>query len=202
MLTIVQMTPKYHLPFFESVGAAFLIIPAVALSWIVIVFLNNQILFRWTALDSWVHLIYFPAGFKLIVIMLFGLRGAIGIFAGTIYNFFGIFPFLSPEKIVALAGIYAAAPLAALQVFELLTGRHYPWRDLRFFDIFLLSILTSIASSLSILIGLRILSGQHTDIMSFIYFIFGDLLGIIIFFLLIAAGIKIFNCLRTSIVRP
>jgi hypothetical protein len=177
----------------SSLSAEFLIIAAVSVSWIVVVFVNNQILFRWTALDSWLHLIYLAAGYKLLIIMLFGFKGAVGIFVGTIYNFFDIFPFLPSGSILALAALYAAAPLAACHVFESLSGRHYPWTNLRFADLIKLSLLTSTSSSLSLVIGLWIVSGTYFGIQSILYLIIGDLTGILIFFLMIAACIKFFG---------
>jgi hypothetical protein len=192
------MTWNNHRHFFSSLSATLLIIASVSLSWIAVVFVNNQILFRWTALDSWLHLIYLAAGYKLLIIMLFGFKGAIGIFFGTIYNFVGIFPFLSSGSILALAALYAAAPLAACQVFESLTGRHYPWTKLRFSDILNLSLLASALSSISLVMGLWIISDTDFNIQSILYMIIGDLLGILIFFLLIAACIKFCGSFRMS----
>ena len=163
-----------------------LIIVTTAIVWIIFVFLNNYYLFWWVAAESWAHLIYFPAGLKLVIVMLFGIRGAFGIFIGAIYTFADAFPFLPLGNRVVTAGFYAAAPLVVCRVFQGFTGKHYPWTDLRFLDIINLSVGSSLLSSLVIFICVIAFSSQPSSVFHVLTLFFGDLIGIFVFFFAIA----------------
>lgn len=171
----------------------FLIIIIISCVWVLFVFLNNNLLFWWSAVERWVHLVYFPAGAKLVIVMLFGFRGSVGIFLGSIYNFIDVFPFLPLGSRMMMAGIYAAAPLLVCRVFQSLTGKHYPWKDLRFADVLSLSIGCSMVSSVFLFLGLWGVSGNILSLNSMLSLFFGDLMGIIVFFSAIAILLSIFR---------
>jgi hypothetical protein len=137
----------------------------------------NDRCFSSIALDSWVQLIYVPAGYKLIIVLLFGASGALAVFLGSIINFIDNFSFLRLGDVVTMAALYAAAPLATRIIFERMTGKGYPWMDLRFVDILILTLTSAVLSYSAVAVVLGGYREFALTLRHMKYFIIGDLLG-------------------------
>ena len=167
------------------------VILVLAIVWIAVVQINNNYLFSWTTLENWIHFIYFPAGIKLIMIMLFGLIGSARVFVGSLYNFQKIFPHLTTLDIVIISVAYAAVPLAVCRLFEVFTGKHYPWMNLRFSDVAYLSVGSSVTSGLVMAILLWLVAHKKLYCSSIFNFIVGDLNGIVLLFIFLCIMLRI-----------
>ena len=142
--------------------AAPLTVSASALLWVTCVTLNNDLFFEWTAVTEFRHLIFVPAGAKLVLVMALGARGAFGIALGTMTFLHSDLPTLSTVQAVACSLAYAGVPLVVLSAFSRVTGLAKPWFGLGTQHLALITVAVAVASSIAfngLLAAWGILSG-------------------------------------------
>jgi hypothetical protein len=104
-----------------------LIVGASALLWVACVTLNNHTLFEWTELTEFRHLVFVPAGAKIVLIMALGARAALGIWLGSLTFVVSDIPTLSAVQALGLTLAYAGVPLMVITSFSRATGFARPW---------------------------------------------------------------------------
>lgn len=101
------------------VHAAFVIVSGVM--WVA-VWLLNKYLFNAAQVATGISLIYIPAGFRLLIILVFGIWGSLGIFLFEPLIYFVEFPTGTLGQILMTAGISAFSPLLVATVFCRMAG--------------------------------------------------------------------------------
>lgn len=126
----------------------------------VIVWSLNQLLMGSTAIASGIHLIFLPAGFRLLLILLFGVWGAIGIFIFEPLLFLEAFGSGSGPEVIVSSLISAFSPLLMVILFCRGAGIQRSLTDLRPLHLPLLSLCLSLFTPLLFNIFF-VLSGIH-----------------------------------------
>lgn len=119
------------------------------LLWTGSVTLNNHVLFQWTSQEEYRHLIFVPAGVKLLLLMAFGWRGALGIALGMLTFLSTDLPKLSGVQLLFLSALYAAVPSAVIWAFSQATGIDRPWTGLSQTNLLVLVVLVAVVSSIA-----------------------------------------------------
>lgn len=135
-----------------------------ALLWVSFVALNNHMLFNWMSVTNFRHLVFVPAGLKLVMVMALGARASLGIALGTMTYVHSDIPALSPAQALALAMTYAGAPLLVLAVFSRVTGIAKPWLGLSAWHLALIAVAVAVVSSLAfngLLAGWDVIAGTE-----------------------------------------
>ena len=78
----------------------------------------NSVLMSSTTVATGIELVYLPAGFRLLIILLFGFPGALGIFVTNPIFFLSIFGSASVTEIIINAGIAAFVPYLVVRAFS------------------------------------------------------------------------------------
>lgn len=119
-------------------------IGGVAVAWWLLYALNEQ-LFSLAMLNDRISWIFLPAALRLVAVLLFGWRGALGLFLGALVTQGGP-PEADPLQGVVLAAISAAAPWAAVQLAMRLLSIPSDLAGLRLGHLAVLAAATSAAS--------------------------------------------------------
>ena len=110
--------------------------------------INNHLLFSWLADRPFRYWIYLPAGLKLFLVMIFGLRAVYGVSLGVAISMVvsGLdISFLHSLLIGSGSGF---AIFLSIYFFSYITKVAYPWYTLKFYQIPSLALLASILNSL------------------------------------------------------
>jgi hypothetical protein len=126
-----------------------LIAGASALLWVACVTLNNHVLFEWTELTEFRHLVFVPAGAKIVLIMALGARAALGIWLGSLTFVVSDIPTLSAVQALGLTLAYAGVPLMVITSFSRAAGFARPWVGLGAWHLALIVLAVSIATSVA-----------------------------------------------------
>ena len=120
-------------------------IGGVAVAWWLLYALNEQ-LFSLTEINDRISWIFLPAALRLVAALLFGWRGALGLFLGALLTQ-DPSPAADPLQGVVLAAISAAAPWAAVQLGMRLLSLPSDLTGLRLGHLAVLAAATSAASA-------------------------------------------------------
>lgn len=167
-----------------------LIAGAAALLWVACVTLNNHALFEWTELTEFRHLIFVPAGVKIVLIMALGARAALGIWLGSLTFVLSDIPTLSAVQALGLTLAYAGVPLMVITSFSRSMGLARPWVGLEAWHLALVVLAVSIATSVAfngLLAAWSILAAEEV-LKASIAMAVGDVLGAGIFLLTVLAA--------------
>ena len=128
-------------------AVAVLEVTVTALLWLALYYLNAWVfsLAVFTKTVSWVFL---PAAIRLLAVLLWDWRGALGIWVGTLATNVGVFAVLSPESL-GVASISAAAPLLAV---SMMRHRLHLHRDLAGLDARSLALLALASAAFSVVL--------------------------------------------------
>lgn len=96
-------------------------VTASGLTWLGIGLLNKALMAS-TTFATGIELVYLPAGFRLLIILIFGFWGAVGIFIANPILFLAHFGSTSLEEIAVNSAISAFAPLLAVTACARLCG--------------------------------------------------------------------------------
>jgi hypothetical protein len=113
------------------------------------VWFNNHLVFEWSSVTDFRHLIFFPAGLKLILLMSLGWRAVPGIAVGSAGHAAADLPDLPMLHLAALCLVYAAAPMAAVSAFGRWAGIVRPWFGLRLVQLLCLVVVTAVVTSIA-----------------------------------------------------
>ncbi len=139
-----------QLLFGQSWTSRALLVLSIACLYAGAIVINNQLLFGWSRFDDLQYLIFVPAGLKLLLVMLFGLRAVAGIAIGitaTTLDALDQLPLLSACIIGIASSISTYIGLTLVATWRRLS---YPWNGLSLGD---LSLLALVVGSLDALVS-------------------------------------------------
>lgn len=154
---------------------AILVVGAVALLWLT-VFRFNILLFSNTALSERIHWIFLPAAFRIIAVLIYGWRGAVGLMLGAYLTL----PHANPDDVfyeILLSISSGVAPLIAVLLCQRLFTIRNDLSGLNAWHVIALSISCAFANSI-VLNLLMWAMGKQQNGVSAVWAIFvGDVLG-------------------------
>ena len=141
-----------------------------ALGWILMWELQNLLQTQLTALDyaTGVALVFLPAGIRTLAVLIFGLRGAIGVFIGCIFStieYMGHLPALDASFVLLICAISAFSAYVMMQLVCLWRKIGSDLDELRFNDVLIIVFSQGLLSaSLHQLVFTRLdLQGVYTN---------------------------------------
>ena len=169
-------------------GTAIILISA--LTWTAARIINNEILFKWTEVADYRHWVFVPAGIKLVLVMLFGWRGALGVMLGLSIYLPHTLPILALPQVLLLAVSLAFAPLVAVHIFSRWTGLVRPWLGLEGYHLPGLVLLSAVLCALPFHGMLLAFGVEHWEdsASQMSIMVIGDFLGAGILMLLVVGG--------------
>lgn len=94
---------------------------ASGMLWLAVGFLNMKLMSA-TTVTTGIELVYLPAGFRLLIILIFGFWGALGIFLASPVLIVTLFGPASPLEIITNSAIAAFVPLVVVSLCSRLFG--------------------------------------------------------------------------------
>lgn len=154
---------------------------AIAVSgiiWLATGFLNKAVMSA-TSVTTGIELVYLPAGFRLLIILIFGAWGAAGIFLTNPLLFLSFFGAASPLEIIVNSAIGAFVPLLAVRACARFCGIDPSLARLRPVHLPILALAVSIATPLMFNLQFAAFGREagHAFIENVAAMSFGDFLG-------------------------
>jgi hypothetical protein len=161
------------------------------LLWIALWYVNME-LAGFTQYTAGINLIYLPAGYRLLIILVFGFWGALGIFLFSPLTFLSTFGTASISEILVNAAIGAFVPYACVAAFRKVTGLSAELTNLRAQHLPLLALAVSIATPLCYNVQFLLAGREVWENLpgSFLAMALGDFLGSFLLLLLAFAAIR------------
>lgn len=165
--------------------------------WLISVYLNNEVLFPWPEEDDFVHWIFVPAGLRVLLVMLFGWRAALGMALGSVPWMLDIMPGAAAATVAFAAVGAGLMPWLSIQLFSLSTGVRHPWHDLVWWHLPVIAALSAFANSALlnsqlILFGFEPPRELATNLLSVMI---GDFLGALVLLLASVALVRLLRAL-------
>ena len=139
----------------------------------------NSNLMSSTTVTTGIELVYLPAGFRLLIILLFGLWGALGIFITNPIFFLSIFGSASVTEIVINAGIAAFVPYLVVRTCSKSFGISSSLLGLRPIHLPVLALAVSLATPLAFNLHFLLAGREPPELIltNFSAMAFGDFVG-------------------------
>ncbi len=179
----------------EAVFRGIITVSGVALVWLAFFELNDW-LFSQLAYTERAHWIFLPAALRVLAVLLFGSRGAIGLMIGAYLTL----PHQNPDDLafeIALSVSSGIAPLAAVAICQRFFPINSDLAGLRGTHIIALSVANALANSVLLNIVMAVAGRHHGDGYLAATIFIGDTLGTALLLLAIALGISIFTRSRS-----
>jgi hypothetical protein len=163
------------LKFYNYYLQAIVVSGAIALTWLT-VFKVNMWLFSHLALTEYIHWIFLPAGFRLIAVLLFGLRGALGLMLGAYLTLSGgSTDDLSHEILLSVSS--GLAPLLAVMFCQRLFTIRNDLAGLNAWHVIVLSVSCAVTNSVVLSSLLWAIDTQQADFIAIMAIFVGDVIG-------------------------
>lgn len=175
----------------EAIARWIITVCSVALVWLTFFELNDW-LFSQLAYTERAHWIFLPAALRVLAVLLFGGKGAIGLMIGAYLTL----PHTSPGDLayeIALSISSGLAPLAAVAVCQRFFKINGDLGGLRGSQIIALSVANAFANSMLLNIVIAIAGRHHGDGMLAATIFIGDMLGAALLLLTIALAISVYT---------
>lgn len=175
----------------EAVARWIITVCGVALVWLTFFELNDW-LFSQLAYTERAHWIFLPAALRVLAVLLFGGRGAIGLMIGAYLTL----PHESPDDLayeIALSLSSGLAPLAAVAICQRFFKINSDLAGLRGSHIIALSVANALANSVLLNIVMAASERHHRDGVLAATIFIGDMLGAALLLLTIALGISVYT---------
>lgn len=169
--------------------------------WMASIYLNNEVLFQWTEEEEFVHWVFVPAGIRILLVMLFGWRAALGMALGSVPSVLEVLPGAGTGMVAVTAVATGLMPWISVQLFSSRTGVRYPWHDLVWWHLPVVAALSAFTNS-AMLNGQLILVGLEPPRelpVNLLAVMIGDLMGALV---LLLATVSLVRLLRTRGAAP
>lgn len=176
---------------FETVFRGIITVSTVALLWLAF-FELNDLLFSQLTYTERAHWIFLPAALRVLAVLLFGSRGAIGLMIGA----YLALPHTSPDDLafeIALSVSSGIALLAAVAICQRFFPINSDLFGLRGSHIIALSVANAFANSMLLNIVMAVVGRHHGDGLLAATIFIGDMLGAALLLLAIALGISAYT---------
>ena len=178
-----------------AIGRWIIAVFGVAIVWLAFFEINDW-LFSQLAYTERAHWIFLPAALRVLAVLLFGGRGAIGLMAGAYLTL----PHEDPNDLtyeIALSVSSGLAPLAAVVICQRFFKISGDLAGLRGSHIVALSVVSALANSVLLNILMFATERHHGDGVLAATIFIGDMLGAAILLLTFALGISAYTRLRS-----
>lgn len=168
----------------SSFAARFTLVSLLTAAYAGAILINNSLLFPWTPDAVYRHWIFVPAGLQLLLVMLFGWRGVLGLTFGGAAEYLSQPVGLNIPSALFVAGVDAMSVWLGVEIYSAMTGNRYPWANLSWRSVPVLSLITGVASAIGVFLAMvaaQIESGS-TPLRDMALFAIGDFIGAWIFF--------------------
>lgn len=160
----------------------------VALLWLV-VFNVNMWLFSHAAFSERAHWIFLPAAFRIIAVLVLGVRGGVGLMLGAYLTL----PHASPNDLnyeVLLSISSGVAPLIAVFFCKSVFPINHDLSGLNGLHVIALSVSCAVANSAVLNVLMWTMGKQQADVEAIMAVLIGDMLGAAIVLFTIAVGVS------------
>ena len=170
----------------------------VAVIWLTSVVLNNYIVFSWTEEEAYLHWIYVPAGVRILLIMLFGWRGAAGMMLGALPPVADALPGIGPLMVLVIAAGGGLMAWMTVTLFSFMVRVRHPWTDLDWWHLPVLALATAFANEVFLNSQLVLLSfEERADFAGNVLTgMIGNFLGALVLLLTTLAGVRLLRVVR------
>ena len=177
-----------------------MVIWLVAVVWLLAVFLNNYVFFVWTQKEAYIHWIFVPAGVRIVLIMLFGWRAAVGMALGAIPAIDDILPGIGLAMVAVVSSGAALMPWLCVALFSAVVGPRHPWTDLDWWHLPVLAVLCAFVSELFLNVQLIFLGfEERADFASnLLTGMIGNFLGALVLLVATVACIRLLRAARAG----
>lgn len=141
--------------------------------------LLNSILMSSTTITTGIELVYLPAGFRLLIILLFGFWGALGIFITSPLLFINIFGSATVTELVINASVGAFVPYIVVKAFSRFFEISSSLAELKPIHLPILALAASITTPLAFNFQFLLAGRQPSELIltNFSAMAFGDFVG-------------------------
>lgn len=168
--------------------------------WIAAIYVNNQMLFPRPEEDEFDRWVFVPAGLRMLLVMLFGWRAAVGTALGSIPWMFDVLPGVGLATIAVSAGISGLMPWISVQLFSGATGVRHPWHDLVWWHLPAIAALSAFANSLALNSQFLMLGREPPRELAanLLSMMIGDFLGALVLLLALVAVVRLLRAGTTA----